>query len=319
MVGRQLTRRSCALAVALWSAALLAAGPAASGAPGRAAQPAPVEELIPTADGHVVPVRFSAPYATAPDHARSLADMLGDLMHGAEMGSLRISVLTPAEVGATCGPDAWACYGGDRITIPGAQPAGGYPIHYLLAHEYGHHVLAHRRNDPWPADLWGPKHWATALDVCRKVRKHELFLGYSSVPGEAFAETFAMMHAPGLHLPWNYTDLLAPDDAIEAAVRRDVLDPWRGPAKRTVRGHLRAGRSRLLHPSVPLDGRARFELTGARGVELALTSRGRVLKRVRTRAGRARVGSTVCGNRRVGVRLTATGGATPYTLTISRP
>ena len=197
------------------------------------------ESVAKTVDGYDVRVCVSEAYAADPAGVQSVADALGDVMHGPELGLLSVSITTPADVATACGsPDALACYAEDRIVLPGELRAGSPPLSYLLTHEYGHHILAHSRNDPWPANAWGTKRWATSLGVCPAARRHEVFLGYASMPCEAFAESFAMQQFPMLHMPWTYTDLLAPDDATETAIRADVLHPWTGPTSRRYTGRL---------------------------------------------------------------------------------
>jgi hypothetical protein len=304
--------RRVALAVA-FAVAILPAG--ASARPSQAAQS---DEQLVTADGYRVGVLFSPAYPADDARRQELTTELNGLPHGAEMGLLHITLVRPADIEAVCGAEAAACYAADRIYLPGEQPPGSPPVAFLLAHEYGHHVLAHRRNDPWNAGDWGPKRWASALDVCRKVHRHELLIGYTSIPGEAFAETYAMMLFPQLHLAWGYTDLLAADEHVEAAAREDVLKPWTGPTTRT--RHVRIGRRRVrsLPEQLPLDGRARFTVAGPGRVTVDLLSRGHVLTTAHPRHGRTRLTFTVCGQRQVKLRLRATRSGS-YELTTMHP
>jgi hypothetical protein len=285
--------------IAAVAALLLAPAPAATASCGPGAR----ESAARTPGGTAVTVCVSDAYPADPARVQSVADALGSLLHGPELSALTVAFATPADMALACGSrEALACYSRDRITIPGELRPGSPPLAYLIAHEYGHHILAHRRNDPWPADAWGTKRWATALGVCPAARRRELFLGYASMPNEAFAESYAMQQFPLLHLAWGYTDLLAPDDATEAATRADVLDPWSGPTRRRY-----TGRSRRLRLAFPLDGTARFTVTGAR-LELYA---GRTLL-----AGGRRFSLTICGNRRLTARLRGSGA---YALTVSRP
>ena len=281
-------------------------------------QAAPAVQVLDTGDGYPVRIQVWPPYPSG-STAQSVIGVLNGLSHDSEMGSLHVSVRTPADVEALCGSDALACYSDDTITLPGEQSPGAPPVAFLLAHEYAHHILQHRRNDPWPAGLWGPKRWASGLNVCRKVHQHQLLLGYSSIPSEAYAETFAMMRYPELHLPWYFTDLLAPDDAIEAAARADVVYPWRGPSTRTYRGRLPAGASRRVRVATPLDGSARFSTSGRADVVLELLAGRRVLARARPHGRTTRLNFTICGQRRLTLRLTAVRGGGRYALTVSRP
>ena len=149
--------------VAAAGSLLLAAAPAAVGY----CEPGTHESVAASADGYQVHVCLSEAYASDPSRVQSLGGALGSLLHGPEMALLTITLKTPADVAKTCGSaDALACYAGDRMVLPGELRAGSPPLTYLLAHEYGHHVLAHTRNDPWPAQEWGSKRWASVLGVC---------------------------------------------------------------------------------------------------------------------------------------------------------
>jgi hypothetical protein len=313
--GAELMRRLASRSLVAATLGALLSVPGAAGA----AAAEPPEEIVTTTDGYSVRVQVSPAYGSDRARGETVVHMLDGMMHGAEIARLRIVVVPPAEAEARCGAGALACYYGDRMVVPGEQPPSGPPVAYLVAHEYAHHILAYRRNDPWSASSWGAKRWATELQVCPEVHRHELFLGYSSVPGEAFAETYAMQHFPQLHLAWQYTDLLAPDDHTESALRRDVLQPWMGPTLRTYRGTLRAGGSRALALRFPLDGTARISVTGRPRVAVELRAGGRVLARARPRGGRTRASATICGQRHGRVRLTAVRGSGAYTVRVSRP
>jgi hypothetical protein len=128
-----------------------------------------------------------------------------------------------------------------------------------------------------------------------------------------------MMRYPELHLPWYFTDLLAPDEPIEAAVRADVLHPWTRPSVRTFHGRLPSGSSRRLRIATPLDGSARFLARGRPRVSLELLSGHRILARARPRRSGTTLRFTVCGQRRLTVRITAVTGHGSYALRSTRP
>src|SRR5207247_10694167 len=70
----------------------------------------------------------------------------------------------------------------------------------VITHEYGHHIAAHRSNAPWETLAWGPKRWASAMQVCARTRKNELVPGaedpvhYVVNPGEGWAETYRVLN-----------------------------------------------------------------------------------------------------------------------------
>jgi hypothetical protein len=234
---------------------------------------------------------------TSPSYAREQAvvAVLAGLPHGPELGLLHVEVKASAACGS---PDALACSFANRLLVPGEQPAWGPPVEFLIAHEYAHHILAHRRNNPWPASEWGAKRWATTIGICPAVHRHELFLGSWAMPGEAFAESYAMMQFPGLHYPWAYADQLAPDENAEAAIRADVTHPWTGPRERRYTGALALGATRSLQIATPLDGTARITVTGSPRVAVSVLDHGRRVGSEPPRGTRTRVKLSICGQRR---------------------
>ena len=80
--------------------------------------------------------------------------------HGAELSTVTVTVVTAAELPASCNSDALGCYRPGEITIAD-EVLGGVTPEEVARHEYGHHVAASRLNSPWPALDWGPKRWAT--------------------------------------------------------------------------------------------------------------------------------------------------------------
>jgi len=145
----------------------------------------------------------------------------------------------------------------------------GIPVEYPLTHEYGHHVASRRSNSPWEALDWGAKHWASAMNVCRQVRRGLLFPGnqgahYWDDPGEGFADGYAHLHYPDA--PWYYNQLMRPTAKGAAAIRRDVLEPWTGPRSRTFQGRLGPRHAkRTFHVRMALDGDVELQLTAPRG------------------------------------------------------
>ena len=201
--------------------------------------------LTASADAQPVQVfRSSAPRIPVADQA--LVDLLGTLVHGPELGALRVHVGAPAEINKICGGGrVVACYavGANRMYVPD-QAVEGAPLEYVLAHEYGHHIASWRSNAPWDAVDWGPKHWASAMRVCTYVRRGRALprrSGRRTIrddPGEGFADSYAHLSQPSV--PWQFNALMRPTDAAFSAIRRDVLRPWAGPRKRTFHGRLGA-------------------------------------------------------------------------------
>ena len=143
----------------------------------------------------------------------------------------------------------------------------------IVAHEYGHHVLANQRNEPWEASSWGGKRWATHENVCRLTAAGEAFPGdegdhYRLNPGEGFAEAFRVANATRAGTwaasPWIVDSLFYPDAEAIRLLEADVLHPLARPRtlRRTLR--LRAGHERHFRVSTPWDGVLRATAPGAR-------------------------------------------------------
>jgi hypothetical protein len=217
-----------------------------------------------TAAGERVAIRASSSYPADEAFAQRWADYLGSLVHGSELSTVTLYIATPAEVQELCRERSVGCYGGNRIVAIGEASAGAEP-EAVVAHEYGHHVAASRRNDPWPAVDWGPKRWSSAVGVCARVAAGMAFPGdeglhYTLNPGEAFAETYRVLTETGTNVApqlWQLADLsFLPTPASLAAVEQDVLHPWLASTKRTVDGRFpaRGGRTWTLPLATPLDG-----------------------------------------------------------------
>src|SRR5690242_5686068 len=89
------------------------------------------------------------------------ANFVGSLLHGSEISQVAIYLAPPTQVSRLCGgQDILGCYGQNQLIGPGEdQP--GITAESVIAHEYGHHIAAHRSNPPWPAVDWGTKRWAS--------------------------------------------------------------------------------------------------------------------------------------------------------------
>lgn len=258
--------------------------------------------------------------------ARSWAAFFKGLIHGQEIVRIRVRVTPLSEMPKACGAGADGCYYLKRqlLVIP---PASYANARLIAAHEYGHHVANNRRNPPWTAFAWGTKRWATYEHVCARTRAGTAFPGdegreYARNPGEAFAESFAVLNG----FAWeaqSYSNSFRPDARALALIRQDVLHPYRGPAISTGTGHLgRSERADAFAIPTPLDGRLAVTVSG-RGpldVDLSLFSgAGRRLAVSATDSHIETVEHTVCGDRsvRASVRRYASSGT--YDLRISRP
>jgi hypothetical protein len=282
-----------------------------------------------TASADAQPVAVFRSSAPDPAADQALVDFLGSLVHGRELGGLRVHVGAPTEINEICGGGrVVACYavGSSRMYVPDRAVAGA-PVEYVLAHEYGHHIASWRSNAPWDADAWGPKYWASTMRVCTYVRKRQLFPGnqgahYLDDPGEGFADSYAHLSQP--HVPWQFNALMAPTDAAFKAIRRDVLRPWTGPRTRTFHRRFGPGRrARSFQLRLRLDGNVQVALRGRPGLRAQVELRGRNFATAET-LGAARRGFGVEWCRRqpmetVRVIVRRRAGAGPFALRVSWP
>jgi hypothetical protein len=202
---------------------------------------------VPTAEGYTVHVEFSdAAGGLNPDIAAGYVGYLDSIPHGPELAQLTIQVASTEQVAGLCGgleqEGILACYqdSNNRMTVPNVgidavATGGGYSLRYVLTHEYGHHIANHRKNTGFRGGAldWGPKRWASQELVCDKALDRKLFPGnegtqYRNNPGENWAEAYARLTFPDQ--PWNFSPLLVPDAVDLDAARRDVVEPWTGPA-----------------------------------------------------------------------------------------
>lgn len=210
----------------------------------RAAQAtATTSTRVPLTEGGSVTVSFTPSVGLQPALAQQYVAYLETLPHGRELSKLTLLVAAPEEINDRCGGtgddngQVLGCYGGDQMIVPSTgldtpTAVGNYTVRYVLAHEYGHHIAAHRSNNLGGgrgALDWGPKYWASYELVCDQAGDRKLFPGdemrnYLANPGEAWAETYARLVFP--EQPWTWTDLLRPDLGALEAARKDVLTPW---------------------------------------------------------------------------------------------
>jgi len=290
---------------------------------------------VTAASGDVVRVFSSTAYPQDDENRarlQGIADFLGGLPHQTELEDLDVYVVEPSVLAPECGDGAISCFGvagNERglMLIPAEWPAGIHGLE-VMTHEYGHQIAAHRDNDPWAASTWGPKRWGTAMHVCERFADGTASPGdegggYKQNPGEAWAETYRVaVWGARATLPFSVDESFNPSAAALAAARRDVLQPWSGPATLTFRGRFvrPAGsgaqvlRTVLRVPTL-LDGTLTAEIKGPPGATVALidAKTGKVL-----RTPNPTVGMTVCGERAIRLVLRSrTPGA--YRLEVDRP
>jgi hypothetical protein len=286
-----------------------------------------------TTSGETVTVYASNSYPVDSALGQRWADFLASLVHGAELASVTVMLATPDQVKQICGGFAVACYDprGGLLSAPGEDPGSDFSAEAVITHEYGHHVAAHRSNAPWRAVNWGPKRWASSMQVCARSRADQLVPGaedpisYAINPGEGWAESYRVLNERRLGLPeapWQIvSDSLYPDDAALTAAAQDVTMPWQTDTTTTQTASLtRITPARTYTIATQLDGTLKVALRPSPGLRLTLdvyASATRVIHTVATQAI-ART-TTICGARSYMIRVTTTRGTGNFRLTVSEP
>jgi hypothetical protein len=313
-----------ALSVQSTSARTLVAGLATPLRPARLAQAAVNWRGGPTttSTGETVDVRLSDTLPAEAAAPSRWAEFLTGLTHGSEISELTVYIGTLDDVQGICGRNALGCYASDQLVAPGETTIDVSPEE-VIRHEYGHHIAYHNSNPPWNAIEWGPKQWASAVNVCARVGRREAFPGdegsnYALNPGEAWAETYRLLDERKAGITTASWRIVSPsffpsEQALQAA-ERDVLQPWT-VAHTTSATHVFRRRSPKvwwLSLSTPLDGTLRVNATVPKGgtydVALVAPNRRTVVGRAEWVGQRAKsLDGSVCGQRSLFVRVTQKG------------
>jgi hypothetical protein len=157
-------------------------------------------------------------------HVGWYAAVLRNAIHGDEIQTARIRIVSPALISRLCkGTDPEGCYEGNEkggvLIIPARRSA--MAAHVLL-HEYAHHIDMARSNfmstnKPWAISWWAARGVNTLL--ARGQVSLTLSLGWDHAVEEIFAEDYARLN---LRSRYYITWLAPPDRAVKAALRRDL-------------------------------------------------------------------------------------------------
>jgi hypothetical protein len=283
--------------------------------------------------GENVTVYASDAYPMDPALGQRWADFLASLVHGPELSTVTVMLSTDSEISRICGQDALACYSdrGALLYAPGEDPSASLSAEAVIAHEYGHHVAANRSNSPWQALDWGPKRWASSMQVCAATKQGRLYPGaedpvrYQENPGEAWAETYRVLNQRKLGLPESPWDIVSqslyPSSAVLAAAELDVTKPWTTNTTSTLTGGVTpSSKTRTYTVATPLDGTLKLTLRTSRSLRVSLdvlASSARVAHVAG--AGTLARSTTVCGTRAYRVRVTDLKGRGPFQLAVSKP
>jgi hypothetical protein len=283
--------------------------------------------------GENVTVYASNAYPMDPALGQRWADFLASLAHGSELSKVTVMLSTDSEISRICGQDALACYSGRGALLyaPGQDPSLSLSAEAVITHEYGHHVAANRSNAPWDAIDWGPKRWASSMQVCAATKQGRLYPGaedpvrYQENPGEAWAETYRVLNQRLLGLPespWEIvSQSLYPTSAALTAAQQDVSTPWTTSTTSTLKGVVTPrSKTRTYTVATPLDGAMKLTLKTARGLRVSfdvLSASTRVAHV--TGSGTLARSTSVCGTRSYRVRVTELKGRGAFQLAVSKP
>jgi hypothetical protein len=285
------------------------------------------------ASGETVTVYASNSYVADPALGQRWADFLASLVHGPELSAVTVLLSTSAQISRVCGSDVLACYSpqGALLYAPGDDPSADLSAEAVIAHEYGHHIAANRVNTPWDAVDWGPKRWASAMQVCARTKRGELAPGaedpvrYDVNPGEGWAETYRLLNQRKLGLPespWTIvSESLYPTAAALTAAEQDVVSPWRADSTTVRSGSLsRTSKTRIYTVSTPLDGTLKVAVRAAAGLRVSVSiyaSSSRVVRAAG--AGTLARSTTVCGVRTYRVRVSEVRGRGAFRVSVTEP
>jgi hypothetical protein len=285
------------------------------------------------ATGESVTVYASNSYPVDAALGQRWADFLATLVHGPELSSVTVLLATPEQISHTCGQDAVACYSsrGAQLYAPGEDPGSDLSAEAVITHEYGHHIAANRSNAPWLALDWGPKRWASSMQVCAKARTGVFVPGaedpvqYTENPGEGWAEAYRVLNeqkAGRPETPWQIVDQsLYPTAAALTAAEQDVTAPWSAGTTTTQTAVLtRTKKSRTFTVGAQLDGTLRMTVRAPAGMRVSLdvfAGSTRAAHVASTRVVSRTL--TVCGARSYRFRVTELAGRGTVSLTVAKP
>ena len=283
--------------------------------------------------GESVTVYASNSYPVDAALGQRWADFLASLVHGSELSTVTVLLTTPEQIARTCGQDAVACYSsrGAELYAPGEDPGSDLSAEAVLTHEYGHHIAANRSNAPWLALDWGPKRWASAMQVCTKARTGVLVPGaedpvqYTENPGEGWAETYRVLNerkAGRAETPWQIVDQsLYPTAAALTAAEQDVTSPWSTGTTTAQKVVLTpTKKTRAFTVATQLDGTLKLTLKPSAGMRLSLDVFASSKSAAHVVSARAVSRTfTVCGARSYRFRVTDLAGRGSVSLTVAKP
>jgi hypothetical protein len=290
---------------------------------------------IAAADGETTTIYVQNEIAAAdPGAGQRFADYLAKLVHGSELGTLRLYLATVDRLRDICGSGALGCYSPEAKSIVAlGQDYNGIAATSIVTHEYGHHVANSQVNAPWPAVDWGTKRWSSYVNVCSREQGGQLFPGdegsnYQLNPGEDFAETYRVLNERRLgvpEMPWLVVDpSLYPDQGSLDALALDLTSPWTANHTVAITSRFAGGATgRGFRIQTPLDGNLIVSLRAPANSRFTLRvvnlANGSQLAYSATAGAQKSVSFQVCGQRSLQIQVKRVRGAGPFTIGVSQP
>lgn len=214
--------------------------------------PSRIEKLT-DPHGHVITIGTSIPGLDL----RPIAAILAGTLHGDEVASVRLIVVSAADVGRECGggEGVLACYIPDGRARTSGEIVVGHDepdLVHSLVHEFGHHVDGQYDNlTPVGACLRsndGTRRWffeRERVDSIRRKTGCSPSTPYRRLLGEVFAEDYAALN--GI-VDWLLPVVKPPAPSVLAALAADLQQPFQASAQ-AFRGRVtrRRGASRRFH------------------------------------------------------------------------
>ena len=161
------------------------------------------------------PIRISSESPAA--KPSTYAKILRNSVHGSEISSVTVRIVTSKALTRVCGGLVGGCYKGSSqsVVVPAKSALAAESV---LLHEYGHHIDQYVRGVG--PELNGGRHWYRALKLGRLVKQGKLGYGHGLPWSKRISEVWAENYA-GLHVDSSFC--LRPTGCLTTKGRRAII------------------------------------------------------------------------------------------------